>query len=159
MNLLQRCFCEFATLGPIGKIFPAPGTVGSAVAALLGYAILSYGTLALLFSAVITVILGTIAAEFYEQHSGEKDSSEVIIDEVAGQFAVLLCIPPFTDHLIIWCIVAFILFRFFDITKIWPVNKAELLSGGIGVMADDIVAAAWAGICLLGLYIAFGSIA
>ena len=58
----------------------------------------------------------------------------------------------------VWCGVAFILFRFFDITKIWPVNKAEKIPGGIGVMADDIVAASWAGICLLGLYMLAGNL-
>ncbi len=156
--MIKTLFCQLATLGPFGKIFPAPGTVGSLVAVVIGYFIFPYGTLPLLLLAVGTVILGTIAAEIYEQQSGEKDSSEIIIDEVAGQFAVLLCIPPFTQNLLAWCIVAFLLFRFFDITKIWPVNKAERIAGGIGVMADDIVAASWAGICLLALYILVGSL-
>lgn len=151
--MMRSVFCHLATLGPIGRNLPAPGTAGSAVAVVLGYVLITqYGTLALLIAALLSTVLGVIAAEIYEKQSGEKDSSEIIIDEVAGQLAVMLCIPPFTEHLMIWCGVAFILFRFFDITKIWPVNKAEKIPGGIGVMADDIVAASWAGICLLGLY-------
>ncbi len=78
-------------------------------------------------------------AETYSQATNSKDASEVIIDEVAGQWVVLLCIPPFIDAAYLWYGVAFILFRFFDITKIGPVGMAEKLGGGIGIMADDIV--------------------
>ena len=75
----------------------------------------------------------------------------MIIDEVAGQWVVLLCIPPFIDATYLWYGAAFILFRFFDITKIGPVGMAEKLGGGIGIMADDIVAGGLAGMCLLAL--------
>jgi phosphatidylglycerophosphatase A len=71
---------------------------------------------------------------------------------------VLLCIPPLIEGAFLWYIAAFILFRFFDITKIGPVGMAEKLGGGIGIMADDIVAGGLAGLCLLALQFAVYSL-
>ncbi len=61
---------------------------------------------------------------------------------------MLLVLPEVTFF---W-LAAFILFRLFDIVKIWPVSAAEKLPGGLGIMADDIVAAGLAGMCLLREY-------
>ena len=85
------------------------------------------------------------AASIYETHSGKKDASEVIIDEVAGQWSVLLVAPLTLEGFI----AAFILFRLFDITKPFPIRKAEAIPGGLGVMADDIVAGFFAGTGLI----------
>ena len=150
---MNSLLCQIASLGPIGRKLPAPGTAGSLVALIIGYFIYQQGYLAMLSATVATVVIGVMAADAYENMSGKKDSSEIIIDEVAGQFAVLLCIPKFASQPLIWFGLAFILFRFFDILKIWPINKAEQIKGGVGVMADDIVAASWAGICLLGIFV------
>ena len=65
-----------------------------------------------------------------------KDPKEVIIDEFIGQFIALIFIP----NSILGLLLSFLLFRFFDITKLYPVNKAEKIPGAIGVLADDIVA-------------------
>ena len=150
--MLKIVLCQIATLGPVGQKLPAPGTAGSAVALVIGYLIYQHSYFAMLVATVMTVVIGVIAADAYENMSGKKDSSEIIIDEVAGQFAVLLCVPKFVEQPVIWFVLAFILFRFFDILKIWPINKAEQIKGGVGVMADDIVAASWSGIILLILY-------
>ena len=149
-DYLKKILCTLATLGPIGYL-PAPGTAGSLVALIAGWFIASYGFLALAIAALSALLVGIVAGETYSQVTDSKDASEVIIDEVAGQWVVLLCIPPFIDEAYLWYGVAFILFRFFDITKIGPVGMAEKLGGGIGIMADDIVAGGLAGMCLLAL--------
>ena len=85
---------------------------------------------------MVACIIGVKAADIYEAHSGKKDASEVVIDELAGQWIALLVIP-FDWR---WWLTAFLLFRLFDIAKPGPVKMAERLPGGIGVMADDVVA-------------------
>jgi len=138
--------CQIATLGRIGT-FPAPGTAGSLVALLAGGLILTGGGwFWLLLAAVLATLIGWWAAETYAATTGKSDPSEVIIDEVAGQFSVLLVLP---EVHIVWLLAAFLLFRLFDIVKIWPVSAAEKLPGGLGIMADDIVAAGLAGSVLL----------
>ena len=149
-DYLKKILCTLATLGPIGYL-PAPGTAGSLVALIAGWFIASYGFLALAIAALAALLVGIVASKTYSQVTDSKDASEVIIDEVAGQWVVLLCIPPFIDEAYLWYGVAFILFRFFDITKIGPVGMAEKLGGGIGIMADDIVAGGLAGMFLLAL--------
>ena len=143
-----------ATLGPIGKSFPAPGTVGSAIAVFFAYFILQAGFFAMAAATLIVVIVGVWAANIYEAESGKKDASEVIIDEVAGQWSVLL-ITPLSP---IGFLAAFLLFRLFDITKPFPVKQVESLPGGFGVMADDIAAGFIAGFVMI-LLMANGVIA
>jgi phosphatidylglycerophosphatase A len=150
---LKKALCFIATLGPIGFL-PAPGTAGSLAALVAGWFIATQGYLVLALASLAALLIGIIASETYSQMSNTKDASEVIIDEVAGQWVVLLCIPPLIEGALLWYIAAFILFRFFDITKIGPVGMAEKLGGGIGIMADDIVAGGLAGMCLLALQFA-----
>ena len=136
--------CNLATLGPIGYVRPVPGTIGSLVAVGTGYLLASF-SLGLLVAAILAVaILGIFAAERYGQRTGKKDASEVIIDEVAGQWIPLVIIPLEVE----WYVAAFMLFRFFDISKIGPVGHAENFTGGIGVMADDLVAGILAALVL-----------
>ena len=128
--------CNLATLGPIGHVRPVPGTIGSLVALGTGYMIASFSLGVLVATILAVAILGVFAAQRYGQRTGKKDPSEVIIDEVAGQWIPLVIIPLEVE----WYLAAFLLFRFFDISKIGPVGHAEKFTGGIGVMADDLVA-------------------
>jgi phosphatidylglycerophosphatase A len=76
---------------------------------------------------------------------GAKDPQKVVIDEVAGQFIALIAVP--LDLQTWWTIIlAFLLFRFFDIVKPYPARKFEDLHGGLGIMADDVVAGIYAAI-------------
>ena len=144
--------CNLATLGSIGYLRPAPGTIGSLVALVTGYLIARF-SLGVLVAAILTIsILGIFAAERYGQITGKKDASEVIIDEVAGQWIPLVIIPLEIE----WYIAAFLLFRFFDISKIGPVGNAEKFTGGVGVMADDLVAGIMAALVLWLSAIAMG---
>ena len=136
-----------ATLGPVGRLRPAPGSWGSAVAVMLA-ALLALTPLAgwlLEIATLLVCILGVRAADVYERHTGSKDASDIVIDEVAGQWIALLAAPADWR----WWIAALILFRLFDILKPGPVRMAEHLPGGYGVMADDIVAGALAAACLI----------
>ena len=132
----RQVWINLATLGPVGRIRPAPGTWGSAAALLPAAALALGGNWLLEVGVVIACIIGVKAADIYETHSGKKDASEVVIDELAGQWIALLVIP-FDWR---WWLTAFLLFRLFDIAKPGPVKMAERLPGGIGVMADDVVA-------------------
>ena len=135
---------QLATLGPIGTKLPAPGTAGSVVAIIAGYFLLPMGWIPFLMLTILISVIGVFAADIYSNATNTHDSGEIIIDEVAGQWVALLFIP----HDILYLSAAFILFRLFDITKSWPVNWAERLPGGIGVMVDDLVAGLMAGIIL-----------
>lgn len=151
---MTALLCQIATLGPLGRL-PAPGTAGSLAALLLGWVILVHaGWLWLFLAALAATIIGVLAGDRYARSSGRHDPGEVIIDEVAGQLLAMLCIG---GPEIGWFLASFILFRFFDISKIWPVSAAERLPGGIGIMADDIVAGTLAGLCLLLGRLALGS--
>ena len=136
-----------ATLGPLGTKLPAPGSWGSLAALLMGAVILSYGWLAMAIATMAALLIGIWASDIYHKQTGKKDASEVIIDEVAGQWSVLFVAPLSLEGFII----AFALFRFFDILKPFPVNRAEQIEGAIGVMADDIVAGGLAAMIMLAL--------
>ena len=99
--------------------------------------------LELIVVSAITLV-GTWAASRTEKLSGSKDPGKVVVDEVAGQFIALIPVP-FALEAAWWpAILAFILFRFFDIVKPYPARKLESLPGGLGIMADDVVAGAYA---------------
>jgi len=98
---------------------------------------------ALLLVAIILVSLGgTWAATRAEKLLGRKDPGAVVVDEVAGQLITFLFVPWGMGA---WTIAAgFILFRIFDIWKPYPINRLEALPSGLGVMADDVLAGAYA---------------
>lgn len=153
-----------ATCG-VGLMPLAPGTWGSAVGVafylglrffaghvLSGEARYSFDqssqsfhfvfTTLLLFVIVILALVGTWAATRVEPLLGRKDPGAVVIDEVVGQLMTFLFVPFVAGW---WSIVAgFIAFRVFDIWKPYPIRRLEALEAGLGVMADDLLAAAYA---------------
>lgn len=146
---MKEMMSQFATLGPVGRLLPAPGTAGSLVALFIGFFLAKSGFFVLLSALLLVTVAGVFAAEAYSRLTNTHDAGEVIIDEVAGQWLVLLCIPPNIDTALLWYAAGFLLFRLFDILKPWPVSAAERLPGGIGVMADDLVAGTLAGLAIL----------
>lgn len=117
----------------------APGTAGSAVAAvILGLVPFSRRMLVLTFVAVIVV--GTWAAHHTERLLGAKDPGRIVVDEAAGMMLSVLLLPLTAAVLA----AAFVLFRIFDIVKPFPAYASQRLPGGIGVMADDLVAGLYA---------------
>ena len=128
----------------------APGTAGAILGAAVlwlfeRYSIISTTTTPILFIGliVVTTILGIIATNQLESEWGE-DPSKVVIDEVIGIWITMMFIPFTWMNLLI----GFILFRFFDIAKPLGIRKMENLSGGIGVMADDMLAGIYSNIVL-----------
>ena len=79
-----------------------------------------------------------------EKIFGAKDSGLIVIDEIAG-FIVTMFMIPFGMKYIV---AGFLLFRFFDITKIYPANAMEKLGGGPGVVMDDVVAGIYSNLSL-----------
>ena len=125
----------------------APGTAGSALAvattALLA-AILRTGPwlrLLVLIAAIVVASIGVWAATRAEVFFRKTDPHEVVIDEVAGQFLTLTALPNTSW---VWLGIAFLLFRAFDIVKPFPARRAERLSGGWGIVTDDLVAGVYA---------------
>jgi phosphatidylglycerophosphatase A len=95
----------------------------------------------------LITLLGVWAASRTEQILNAKDPRKVVIDEVAGQLIALLPLPlSGIGYAPIMVLLAFLLFRFFDIVKPYPARKLESLHGGLGIMADDIVAGVYAAI-------------
>jgi len=91
---------------------------------------------------LLAFIAGVWAAGIYATASGQKDPGSVVIDEIAGQWLAIL--PIAYDWR--FYIVAFVLFRFTDITKPWPCRRAERAPDGLGIMLDDVIAGVYAGI-------------
>jgi phosphatidylglycerophosphatase A len=133
---LKNVATHVATLGPIGYLPYAPGTWGSAAGALL-LLLVPLQPAVQLIVIIAGFIAGSIAADVAERAIGEQDSGHIIIDEVVGMAIAASFLPHTAGHLI----AAFVLFRFFDILKPFPIRYVEsALKGGIGIMADDVLA-------------------
>jgi phosphatidylglycerophosphatase A len=133
----MRFFKYIATLGFVGYIPFAPGTFGSLVACVLF--VLIKPSVLLHFTILLFLIpLGIISSHYAEILLKDKDSRYIVIDEFCGYFIAVLFLP-FDAFYIMG---AFFLFRFFDILKPFPIRTAEhVFRGGMGIMADDIIAA------------------
>ncbi|OAG27473.1 phosphatidylglycerophosphatase A family protein [Thermodesulfatator autotrophicus] len=94
--------------------------------------------------AVIFFLTGIWAAEIYIQNTKDKDPSEVVIDEIAGQWIALISF----DITLVNLLLGFLLFRLFDIWKPLPIRLGEKLPGGLGIMMDDVLAGIAAHLCL-----------
>ena len=138
---------RFAEVYPIGHSKYAPGTMGSLIAILIGYfLILNLEIKIYLIFLLIFIILSYLLCEAHLKLYNKKDPKEVVIDEVSGQLiAILGCVQSEKSiYMFLSLLLSFVLFRFFDITKIGPIKKFENLPNGIGIMADDIVAGLFA---------------
>lgn len=132
-----------ATVGGIGYMPFAPGTFGSAAGLMLWWAI---GPSPALQAAAIVLVFvaGVWSGTVCEGHFCRTDPGHVVIDEVAGMLITLFFNP------VGWggALLAFLLFRAADVVKPYPANRFEQLRGGLGVMADDCMAAVYANLTL-----------
>jgi phosphatidylglycerophosphatase A len=125
------------------------GTVAAVVTCILLYLLQQQGIFdnrlwALPAAALVVTLIGIYVGNQVEADWG-KDSSRVVIDEVAGQMVALLFIPLTVTNLV----VGLVLFRFFDILKPLGIRKLEKLPAGTGVMMDDVLAGVYANLVLL----------
>ncbi len=141
----------------VGLLRPAPGTWGSLVAVLLGWAIDRYlGFPALVAATVLVTLLGFWAVGVELRDRPGDDPGEFVIDEVAGQWIALL-LPAAAFWARGWegwlpwpaPLAAFLFFRVFDIRKPWLVGRADRRGDAAGVMLDDLWAGLFAGIATI----------
>jgi len=143
-----------ATWFGAGLMPRAPGTWGSLAALPVAWIIAYLGGLpALLAATAIVSVVGCWAAERYIRAHGKDDPGDIVIDEVAGQWLTLL--PAATDLGLFAA--GFVFFRIADILKPWPASWADRrLKGGFGTMVDDLFAAVYSGLAVLGLRLLLG---
>ena len=115
--------------------------------ALLILWLVPFSRLGLVTFFVVVALVGTWAAHVAEVAIGAKDPGAIVIDEVAGMTLSVLVLPlPFTVPVLL---VAFVLFRIFDVVKPFPAGRSQALGGGVGVMIDDIIAGLYALVVVL----------
>jgi phosphatidylglycerophosphatase A len=141
----SRPFLALACATAFGAGFApiAPGTVGSLLGLTLwlllpASAAVQGGTIVMLF------IVGSVTGSVAERHFGRTDPRQVVIDEVMGMLLTLYLVPVGLKG----AILGFLTFRAADVLKPYPANRLERLGGGIGVMADDAMAAIYANLAL-----------
>jgi len=143
---VQRLAVVLATIGPIGHLPVAPGTIGSlaALPLLPGLAaVRDRSTLVYAVAIVVIVATAVWAAGRAEETLGGHDHSAIVIDEVAGMVVAGVLLPG------TWAaaVLAFVLFRLFDVVKPYPANLIDgRVEGGLGVVGDDLVAGLYAGL-------------
>lgn len=132
-----------ATVFGVGYAPLAPGTFGSA-AGLVAWWLLPPSTVVQVAAIAAIFVAGSWAGSVAEGYFGRSDPGQVVIDEVMGMLITLFLNP------VGWrgAIAGFFLFRIFDVIKPYPANRLERLHGGVGVMADDAMAAVYANLVL-----------
>ena len=137
-----------ATVGYCGYFPFAPGTIGSA-AGLLFYLIVWWSQSPVVEVALILVLfaIGVWTGTTAEKYFGGIDPGPIVLDEVVGMLITLAFIPVGLSG----AVAGFVLFRIFDVIKPFPARRLESLHGGLGVMADDAMAAVYANLTLRGL--------
>jgi len=147
-RLLASCF-------GLGWLPLAPGTLGSLPPAIIFALMCHFGASAMLTPIVMAALAlaGSLVCIRFAPGiiavTGKNDPREIVADEFAGQavtFILIAAAPPFKAFTT--AVVAFLLFRFFDIAKPWPIRKLEKLPSGWGILADDLMAAIYAAIGL-----------
>lgn len=133
MKSLTRYWANFFNLG----LLPMRGTLMTAIVLLGSWFLLGWNTIygeAILLVLILSWIITTFPAS---KQFSQADPLEIISDEAAAAALIALIIP----HLWWWYLVAFVLFRFFDITKTLGIKQLEQLPGAIGILVDDLAAA------------------
>ena len=126
----------------------APGTVGTLLGIVIAWLALDLGLYVQIGLAVVMVLAGIWICDNSSKRIGQHDPGGIVWDEIAAMYIVLL----FTPTTITAWILAFGLFRVFDIVKPWPIRDLDhSIHGGLGIMLDDLVAALYA-VILLALY-------
>ena len=138
----------------IGLMPIAPGTFWSMLGILL-FLVLAHLNLSVSWLSLIILILyffSYVAVQSTLKIIKRSDPGEIVIDEVLGMMLVMMTIPPDPK----WIFLAFILFRMFDILKPWPINQVDSkLKNALGVILDDVLAALYAGIIIVGIRLFF----
>jgi phosphatidylglycerophosphatase A len=123
----------------------APGTAGTLVAIPIVLLVMHFGWIAHLIFTIAAFFAGIYICGESARRLGEHDHGGIVWDEITGYSVTMLAAPAHWY----WLVGGFVLFRFFDIVKPWPIREADhSLSGGVGIMLDDIIAGIFAGAIL-----------
>jgi phosphatidylglycerophosphatase A len=146
---LDKLLEQLATGFGLGRMRKAPGTFGT----LLGIPLVGLfsltGPLTYVVASLAITIGAIYVAEWYERRHDSHDPKEIVIDEVAGYF-IAMALIPFTWQGVL---ASFVLFRFFDAVKPFPISYVDKnVEGGIGTVADDVLAGVISNIILQVIY-------
>lgn len=131
-----------------GLLRPAPGTWGSLVGVILGALLLpALGAKTFFILTALCFFIGIWLCERTSHDMGVHDHGSIVWDEIVAVFLVLLAVPQVS---LLWCAIAFVTFRLFDILKPYPIRYFdEKITNGFGIMADDILAAGYSIVVIL----------
>ncbi len=126
-----------------------PGTAGTLVAVFLFWGLLQYLSFNnLLLVVALAFVAGVGICGVASKRLGVEDHPGIVWDEFVGYWLTMCFAPPG----FFWMLVGFVVFRFFDILKPWPISWIDRrVSGGLGIMLDDLLAGAYAGLLVLAL--------
>ena len=151
---LLRDPVHFFALGFGSGLAPkAPGTAGTLVGVLLDPLLRPLGLEWRVALVALMFVAGVWLCGESARRLGAHDHPGIVWDEIVGYLALMLVLPAGWD----WALAGFVVFRFFDIVKPWPIRQLDHgVGGGFGIMLDDIMAAAWGALVLLGVKFALG---
>ena len=145
---MRRLGLFLATCGYLGYVPIAPGTFGSAAGLAVFFAVRSTGSVAIELAVIaILFAVGIWSGTVAEHHFGGVDPGPIVLDEVVGMLITLALLPVTPTG----AVVGFLVFRVLDVLKPWPSAGFEKLPGGLGVMADDGMAAIYGNLLMRGL--------
>jgi phosphatidylglycerophosphatase A len=138
---MDRLFMAIATGFGLGYLPKAPGTWGTLLALPIHYLIVQLPLRGYISAIAIIIVIAILSAGAAEKIMDKPDPGSVVIDEVAGMLIAMIAIPA---HPVAW-LLAFGLFRLFDILKPFPVNFFDQrFHGGLGIVLDDLMAGLYA---------------
>lgn len=152
MSLKQRLAFVLATGFGSGYSPVAPGTAGSAVGLLFVWAMSLLDLTGQVAFTLVVTVLSVIAADIVAKSVGLKDPGLIVADEIAGMMVTMVAIPLTAKSLLL----GFILFRVMDVVKPPPARQFERFKGGVGIVADDLMAGVYAQLALRGLLMLIG---
>ena len=161
--MIKKFNLFFLTLLNIGKIKYAPGTFASLLTCLLFLFLINIFNISiLLFCTFLIFCYSFIAINNSFAAFDTNDPQEIVIDEAVGQMLPLLAIPIYETLYLVpktyYCVVAFLLFRLFDIWKPFPISYVDNnTKGALGIMLDDILGGTFTIITLTVVFFFLGS--
>jgi phosphatidylglycerophosphatase A len=134
----------------------APGTWGTLIAIPITLFVMQFGFAVHLAFAILAAIFGIYVCGESARRLGVHDHPGIVWDEITGFAVTMLTVPGLpaagASEQVSWVVAGFCLFRLFDIWKPWPIREADhSLSGGLGIMLDDVIAGVFAAAILLGI--------
>ena len=142
---MQKTLVQIASIGPVGRLPIAPGTWCSALAVIIWWLFLSNLAAVEFWLVIVIITIFAVWVSNRAERTMGKDAHSIVIDELVGQW-----IPLTICHKrIIFVMMAFFLFRLFDIWKPFPVKQSQSIKGGIGVVIDDVLAGGYSLLILI----------